>query len=166
MIVSDVTGVDVEEALRIPNVIVLASPDWAIADPSAQSFVATGEGRTRMSTSMLADAVTVLVLSLDSVAVLVTTVPSVNGVSTGRRMPMSTWRDAPAGIPVLPVGLGGAGRGIVNTMVNVRVGASNVTVRSAVVPGSDVTSKPAGSTSTIVASMHASVSEEQLAISR
>ena len=44
MIVSDVTGVDVEEALRIPSVIVLASPDWAIADPSTQSFVATGRG--------------------------------------------------------------------------------------------------------------------------
>ncbi len=52
------------------------------------------------------------------------------------------------------------------TIVSVRVAVSNVTVRSAVVPGTDVTSNPAGSTSTMVAPMHASVSEEQSAISR
>ncbi len=93
MIVSDVTGVEVDDALRMPSVIVLASPDWAIADPSTQSLVATGEGRIGMSTSMLAEALTVLVLEPDSVAVLVTTVPSVNAVSTGSRMPMSICRD-------------------------------------------------------------------------
>ena len=113
VIVSDVTGVDVDEALRMPSVIVLASPDWATADPSAQSFVATGEGRTGMSTSMSAESVTVLVLLPERVAVLVTTLPSVNGVSTGSRIPISTWRDCPAGIPVLPAGFGGLGSGIV-----------------------------------------------------
>ena len=51
-------------------------------------------------------------------------------------------------------------------MVRVRVAASNVTVRSDVVPGTNVTSKPAGSTSTIVAPMHASVSDEQSAMRR
>ncbi len=97
------------EALRTETVAIVVAPDWATNEAGFIAFVAIGVTVRGTDTVMSAESVTVSALSAVVVAVLVIVEPS-GAVVAGFSVTCTTAvRVEPAGIPIDPGGLGGAG---------------------------------------------------------